>query len=1159
MKKNEDFSRKSAHFLKSACLAFCLASYGGTIYAASVYAEQTTLTVHMNNRTVKDVFSYIEKNSEFIFVYHGSNIDLNRKVNVDVSNQPVETILNKLFEGTDIEYIINDRQIIVRKNEKLNRPAVTVVPQQEKKRSVTGSVKDSKDEPLIGVNVAVKGTAVGSVTDMNGNFSLAEISPDAVLTISYIGYKTQDIALKGQNALHVILHEDSEALEEVVVIGYGVQKKVNVTGSVGVADAKDLAERPVQNVSQALQGIVPGLNLTVNTNGGRLDNTLSVDIRGLGSIGEGSTAAPLVLIDGVEGNMNALNPNDIESISVLKDVASSSIYGSRAAFGVILITTKKGKAGRTNVSVLSNLRYTGIIHLPKTMDSYKFAKYFNAAAANGGDGAVFSDETLQRIVDYQNGLITDGTIAVNNVWQQDALSNANTDWYRELYKQWTPAQETSVNVSGGNEKVTYFASGGFLNQDGHLNYGKENIKRYNLMANLDAKLSKYVRLGYSTKWIREDLTQPTYLSDLWLYNIMRKWPTKPVYDPNGHPHLGTDIQELTDGGRSNYQTDYVYQSLKLTIEPITGWAIHLEGNYNTYTQFGHSEVLPVYAHYVDETPYLFGLGYDTPGTTRVTENTLKRNMMTLNAYTNYAKQLNSGHSFHIMAGVNAELTKERDLTASMTGLITPSVPTLNTATTDPTASGGYTHWANLGYFGRLNYNYKEKYLFEANLRYDGSSRFIGEERWALFPSFSAGWNLAREDFFQVQCIDILKWRASWGQLGNMNTTRLYPFYQSIPITSQGGLWLLNGERPNISSEPGIVSKNMTWERVESWNVGVDWGLFNNRLTGSFDYFIRKTTGMIGPAPELPATLGTTVPKINNTDMKSQGFELEIGWRDRIENVSYGVKFLLSDARQIITKYPNEEKSLSLAWYPGKRYGDIWGYETVGIAKSDEEMNRHLSQVDQSQIGNQWAAGDIMYADLDRDHKISTGKNTVDQPGDRKIIANSAPRYNYAIALDAAWKGIDLRLFLQGVGKRDYVAGAGGSYFWGITGATTQSVGFEEHWDFFRPEGDELGANLNAYYPRPLFNNYKNQQIQSRYVQNAAYLRLKNIQLGYTLPQNWTTKLGLQSVRFYVSGENLLTFTGLDKMFDPETLAGNWNDGVVYPLNKAVSFGINLNF
>lgn len=1037
----------------------------------------------------------------------------------------------------------------------------------QERQKVVGTVT-AEGEPLIGVAVYEKDVpSNGTITDMDGNYALTLKGANAVLVFQYVGYGKQEISVNGLSRINVSLSQDSEMLDEVVVVGYGTQKKVNVTGSVGVADMKELEERPVANIDQALQGVVPGLNLTVNNNGGRLDNAMSIDVRGLGTIGTGSSSSPLILIDGVEGNLSTLNPNDIESISVLKDVASASIYGARAAFGVILVKTKSGKAGKTSVSVSTNVRFNGVVNLPKSMDSYQFAQYFNRASTNAGGAELYSQETMQRILDYQKGILKDGTYAdpsVENQWMytSDYLMNANTDWFATLYKEWSPSYETSVNITGGNDKVKYFFSGSFLDQNGHLEFGKDNRKRYNVNANIDMNLAKWLSVNYSTKWTRTDHTQPNYFAqdDLWLYNIMLKRPTKPVYDPNGYPMQGSDVQELTEGGRAIWQKDWLYQSLKLRITPLEGWTINLEGNYTTFVSLGHTEILPVYRHGIDGTLYEFINGASASGLSQISESMEKQNNMTLNAYTNYEKQLKSGHYFNVMLGVNADLYKIRTLSGTMTDVLTPSTPTLNTATSDPKTSGGYTHWANAGYFGRLNYNYKEKYLFEANLRYDGSSRFIGDERWALFPSFSAGWNMARETFLEdAEFVDNLKFRASWGELGNMNTTSYYPFFQALPMTVKGGTWLIDGEETNIASVPGIVSSKTTWERVRSWNIGLDWGLFNNRLTGSFDYFIRKTTDMIGPAPELPATLGTGVPSINNTDMKSQGFELEIGWRDRIKDFSYGVKFLLSDAKQTITRYPNETKSLSLAYYEGKVYGEIWGYETVGIAKSDEEMNAHLQKVDQSYLGSSWAAGDIMYADLDGDGKIGIGENTVDKPGDRKVIGNSTPRYNYAISLDGEWKGIDVRIFLQGVGKKDFAPGAGDVYFWGATGGYYGSTGFVDHWDFFRPEGDPLGANLDAYYPRPIFDTYKNQQIQSKYVQSAAYLRLKNLQIGYTLPKSLTQKWGVQMLRFYISGENLLTFTKLADMFDPETISGNWMNGAVYPLNKTISIGLNLNF
>ena len=378
----------------------------------------------------------------------------------------------------------------------------------------------------------------------------------------------------------------------------------------------------------------------------------------------------------------------------------------------------------------------------------------------------------------------------------------------------------------------------------------------------------------------------------------------------------------------------------------------------------------------------------------------------------------------------------------------------------------------------------------------------------------------------------------------------------MSVGTNNGYWLVDGEKTNTAYAPGIVSSLMTWETIESWNLGLDWGAFNNRLTGTFDYFKRSTKDMVGPAPELSSVLGTEVPKINNSDMESYGFELEVSWRDRIGDLSYGVKAVVSDAQQKVTRYPNKSNSLS-TWYSGRMNGDIWGYTTLGIAKTQEEMDAHLAKVNQSRLGNQWGAGDIMYADLNGDGEISNGANTLADHGDLKIIGNNTPRYNYGITLDAAYKGFDFSVFFQGIGKRDYWVS--GAYFWGATGGMWQSAGFTEHWDFFRGEDNPLGANLNAYYPRPLFTSGKNMQTQSRYLQDASYLRMKNIQLGYTLPKSITSKAGMQSVRVYVSGDNLATISSMSKIFDPETIGGAWGDGKLYPLSKTISVGLNVNF
>lgn len=1031
-----------------------------------------------------------------------------------------------------------------------------------------GVVKDATGETVIGATVVVKGTTNGTVTGIDGDFQLSNVERGAVIQISFIGYQTVEVTWQG-TPLQVTLKDDTQALDEVVVVGYGTQKKVNVTGAVGMVDSKVLAARPVTNVSQALQGTVPGLNFTVGSEGGALDGSMSFNIRGTGTIGDGSGSSPLVLIDGIEGSLNSLNPNDVESVSVLKDAASASIYGARAAFGVILVQTKKGKAGKARVNYGVNVRFSDAVSVPEMMDSYTFARYFNRAAENVGAAAVFSADALQRIQDYQAGKLTTVCTINENTgrWNNYGGANANTDWFKEFYDDWVPSQEHNVSISGGSEKIQYTLSGSFLDQNGLLRHGDDNLQRYTVNSNITANVTDWFKVSYSTKWTRENFERPSYLTGLFFHNIARRWPTCPAYDPNGYPMDGMEILQLEDGGKQRNEKDLNTQQLQLIFEPIKNWTIHLEGALRTNNTRQHWEVLPIYAHDVAGNPFAVswdGGGSYAAGASRVNEYSYKENYYSTNIYTDYFKQFDSGHYFKVMVGFNSELYKTANLTGQKNTLISNSVPTLNTATESPTTSGGYAHNGVAGFFGRINYSYKDRYMVELNGRYDGSSRFIGDKRWGFFPSFSLGWNVVNEEFFagiaEKANMNMLKVRGSWGQLGNTNTKDAwYPFYQTMPQGSNYN-WLVNGVRPNYASLPGIVSSLKTWETIETWDIGLDWAFFNNRLTGSFDYFVRWTYDMIGPAPELPSILGATPPKINNADMKSYGFEFELGWRDQIGDFSYGAKFTLADDQQKITSYPNENLKLSEAYYPGMMLGEIWGYETVGIAQTQEEMDAHLAKVDQSSLGSKWGAGDIMYADLDGNGVISNADNTRDNPGDRKIIGNKTPRFKYGVTLDAAWKGIDFRIFFQGVAKRDYWMN--GPYFWGANGTGEwQAAGFVEHWNFWRPEGDPLGANTDAYYPRVLKNDSRNMKVQSRYLQNAAYCRIKNLQVGYTLPKAWTDKAGMSSVRVYISGDNLFTFSHMSKIFDPEALESTYdaNNGKLYPLQRTISVGLNVNF
>lgn len=513
-----------------------------------------------------------------------------------------------------------------------------------------------------------------------------------------------------------------------------------------------------------------------------------------------------------------------------------------------------------------------------------------------------------------------------------------------------------------------------------------------------------------------------------------------------------------------------------------------------------------------------------------------------------------------MVGFQSELFKERQITARQDGIMA-GVPTLNTTSDNSRSSGGYAEWATAGFFGRVNYDYKGRYLAEVNLRYDGTSRFLADQRWNWFPSFSAGWNIAREDFFEdmTDLISTLKIRGSWGELGNQNTENWYPFYRTITYKQNDGKWLVNGLKPNTAAESALVSALLGWEKTQTLDIGFDLAMFNNRLNVNFDYFQRKSKDIVGPAPELPNILGTKVPNVNNLDMTSKGWEVMVTWRDQIRDFRYGVTLSLSDNQVVVDKYPNPSKDLGQKYYNGSHLGEIWGYQTIGLAKTDQEMQDHLSKVNQSSLGSNWGAGDVMYADRNGDGVINKGDNTVADHGDQILLGNSTPRYNFGLNLDGAWKGFDLKIFLQGTMKRDYMPSDGAMMFWGSVGYW-QTNFFESHLDYFRPADTDspLGANVNGYYPRPV-QDTKNRQGQSRYLQNAAYCRLKNVTLGYTLPVQLTNKFYVSNLRLFVSAENLFTITSLVDTFDPETIGvGDW-DGCTYPLSKNFSFGLSATF
>lgn len=1122
--------------------------------------------------TVGTIIQSISQQTGYEFSYDVSILNKEiSDVSVNVKNERIENVLDQVFNGTGISYRIVNNRIFLKDNGYINDNQLITkcrggVNQQSKK--ITGTVVDATGMPVIGANVMVKGTTNGTITDMDGKFSL-EVEDGAVLQVSYIGFANQEIKVGNQTSLSIAMKEDAEALDELVVVGFGTQKKVNLTGSVGTVESEVLESRPVQNAVQALQGTVPGLQIT--TTGGALDKQMDINIRGTGTIGEGSSGGPLVLIDGMEGDINSINPQDIENISVLKDAAASSIYGSRAPFGVILITTKGGKSGKVTVNYNNNFRWNAPVKMPKQMDSFTFATYYNDGMFNGGNTARFSPEHLQRIKDFQAGILTNPLIprpGNESVWADGYdYGCANTDWYDVIYRDWAFSQEHNASVNGGTEKINFYVSMNFLDQNGLMEFNQDTYNRYTTTAKINVNLTNWAKLNYSNRFTREDFGRPSALTDDLYYNLARQgWPTLPVYDVNGYMYSSpSPAMGLRDGGRDKTQTDNLYQQASLILEPVKNWITHVDFNYRIKSANRHWDDQYLYNHDVNGNPVI----YDQ--SSNVHEDYLKENYMNINAYTEYTYNFGSGHNLKGMIGFQAEELNKTEFGLQRNGIIIPDLPEVDITNgmdyagnvITPSTNGARYSWATAGFFGRINYDYKGKYLAEINLRYDGTSRFQKDQRWNWFPSFSLGWNMAHEGFWEslTDYVGTFKLRGSYGELGNQNTSSWYPTYRIIEVKASNGGWLQDGIKPNTATVPALISSTLGWERIRNWNIGLDFGAFDNRLTGSFDYFQRITEDMIGPAPELPYIIGLEVPKTNNTDLKTYGFDLVIGWQDKLKNgLGYGVKFVLSDAQTKITRYPNPTNTLD-KYKAGEMMGDIYGYETIGIAKTKEEMDAHLATLPnggQDALGTNWDAGDIMYKDLNGDGKIDNGANQYNDMGDLKKIGNNTPRFQFGLDLNADYKGFDFRAFFQGVMKRDYWQGS--AYFWGIgNSGLWHSTGFVEHADYFRNDPEHaLGMNLDAYYPRPVFDTGKNNQTQTRYLQNAAYIRLKNIQLGYTLPATLTQKFYVSKLRFFVSGENLWTGTSLANMFDPETIAGGSDgNGNAYPLSKTISFGLSV--
>lgn len=1030
---------------------------------------------------------------------------------------------------------------------------VQVIAQNGK--TVKGVVTDNFG-PVIGANVLVKGTTNGVITDVDGKFVLSDVPEDAVLQISFIGYVTQEIKVAGKTEFNVQMSEDAKALEEVVVVGYGSQKKVNLTGSIGQIDSKVLESRPITSTASALQGTIP--NLQITNSSGQPGASPTINVRGTTSINGGS---PLVLVDGVEMSLDLVNPNDIANVTVLKDAAASSIYGVRAAFGVVLVTTKNpSKAEKTTVSYTGNFSFAKPSIMPEFIESQsQYAEWMNLACVNGSIAARYRDEVIEKMKAYEADPINNPEYEVEN---GQLYYYGYADYKDKMVKNVTPTQRHNINISGGSEKTRFYTSIGYLNQGGLYKVGNDKYKQLNTRVNVENQTTKWMKLGFKALYNYKTSDEPFLYEgkSIWqrvvyntpsdFINVWKKDPRYPEYDQFEGLYIENNPYALLkDAGRNISDQHDIWLTATADFDILKGWKAHVDFNYNLNYQKDseHSKPIKFFTNSFVET-------YGRTVTNYYKMYNYNTSYYSFNAYTDYENTFADKHYLKAMIGFNQELTKYSTFSGKRYDILNGEIPSLSLGSGNHEVSQNGYEWALRGGFFRLNYIYNDRYLFEFNGRYDGTSRFPSDNRFVFLPSFSAAWRLSEENFMAGtrDWLDNLKLRVSWGQLGNQlisssawsGNTKYYPY---IPFMSSGttGNWVMGDSYATLINPGNLVSPNLTWEKVSTTNVGIDLTFLQQRLDMSFDYYIRATKDMLIKVA-YPSLLGTDAPPANAAELKTRGWELTLNWRDKIgKDFSYSLGLVLSDSQAEITKYDNPTGDLN-TYYEGMKVGEIWGYRVEGLFQSDEEAANWYSQKDISNVV--WGAGDIKVKDVDGNGVIDNGIETLDDHGDLEIIGNTTPRYQYGITANLTYKDYYLNIFFQGVGKREYMPTD--EAFW-PAGSEYYNAQKWHVYDSWTPD------NPDAYLPIPRAKDTRNRVTNDRYLQDAAYCRLKNLTLGWNLPKQWISKVWLTNASIYVSAENLFEFTKVKGPYDPEAIVNGGS--MTYPFMRSYSIGVNLTF
>ncbi|MCG6187341.1 TonB-dependent receptor [Maribellus maritimus] len=1164
MKKNDEStllnSRSVKKLLLTMKLTFLLLLIGLMQVSASVYSQSTRFSFDLSDTKVVDVLKEIESKSEFRFFYQNEQIDVERKVNISVSDKTVEEILNELFNGYSIEYkIFSDKLILLGAEKAINNAVKDDLTSPQK--TVSGTVTDEAGIPLPGVTVVVKGTTQGTVTNVDGYYSLPNVPAEATLQFSFVGMITQEVVVGNQSSINIQMETDAIGIEEVVAIGYGTRKKETLTGAISTIDSKTFETRPITSAINALQGTTSGLIVTRNS-GQPGSQGLSIQLRGMSSINGGNS--PLVLIDGLQSNLETINPDDIESISVLKD-GTAAIYGNQASNGVILVTTKKGIRGIPKITYNMSYGFNYPTYIPEKTTMRQFMEMVNDGRINDGQSELFgeiffdalgTDQVLNLNQSADGGALRDDSYLIFNQ-PENAFVNEFFETGQRQYH--------NLSVEGGCDNSIYRLSLGFLDENGVINSKYDDYKRYNIRLNNTFNIGKKLVLATQNSVELGDVSENSQL-DLAYSHIMSNWTIMPMRrrldgayytfrgfnNPNDLLLQGGEISTKNTRLISSFKLDYdITEELKLT----TNFGI------NHLINKAQTKIPTIYlANTWNTDPPGFRIVPQT-SPNRINESFATNNYMTMDAYLNYAKLINEENNVSLTVGASHEQRKYNYNYAESRNFPTNELLSLSLGDLDEARvnSNGWA-WTIRSLFGRLNYEYKEKLIADAVLRADGSSRFTKEYRWGTFWGAMLAYRLSEDNFIKnLDFFDNLKIRVSYGETGNQEGIGYYDYLSLINVGSPiifgppSSMWG-NQTENSYFVESGAVSTERSWETLATTNLGIDISILNSKLNASFDYYIKQNKNML-VAVDLPTVLGISPPALNKGQMETKGFELEVNWIDKIGNLNYYIKGTIFNDKNKLTSLQGSEGVKQEGInnrLVGYSIGTYFGWKFDGIIQNESELNEYVSNVT-SGIPSAIEVGDVRYVDVDNNGRLSAlGNPTEGDIGDLVELGNIRPQYSFSFNFGGDYKGFDFNVLFQGVGKKTLFK----------TGHWSRPIlnWFNQGLKAFYGE-TWTQENVNAKYPRLSvdagINDY-NYRISENKKINGAYVRLKNIQIGYSIPKELLYKVKVDNLRLYISGEDLFEFQSQESRdfgFDPELGAQGFN----YPFIRTFSLGTQITF